>query len=89
MYVIGISGSPRKEGNTSLLVQGVLQEIEGETRFVSLAGLDVHPCQNCNRCFDGQRNCVIEDDIQWILEEIRRCDALILGSPCYFSNVSA
>lgn len=89
MYVVGVSGSPRKEGNTALLVQGVLKGIEGETRFIPLAGLDIHPCQNCNRCLAEEQDCVIDDDIHWILEEIRRCDALVLGSPCYFSNVSA
>jgi len=88
MYVVGISGSPR-DGNTALLVQEVLKGIEGETRFISLAGLDIHPCQNCHRCFEEQRICVVEDDIQWILQEIETCDALVLGSPCYFSNVSA
>ena len=89
MYVIGVSGSPRAAGNTALLIQEVLKGIEGETRFISLAGLDLHPCQNCQRCFKEQRICVIEDDIQWILQEIEKCNALILGSPCYFSNVSA
>jgi multimeric flavodoxin WrbA len=89
MYVLGISGSPREAGNTALLVQEVLKGIEGETRFISLAGLDIHPCQNCNRCFDEEQSCVIDDDLHWILQEIARCDALVLGSPCYFSNVSA
>ena len=88
MHIVGVSGSPRKEGNTALLVQEVLKGIEGETRFISLAGLDIHPCQNCNRCFEGQ-GCVIDDDLRWALEEVGRCDALVLGSPCYFSNVSA
>ena len=89
MYVVGISGSPRDSGNTALLVQEVLKGIEGKTRFISLAGLDIHLCQNCHRCFEEKRICVIEDDIQWILQEIETCNALVLGSPCYFSNVSA
>ena len=88
MYVLGISGSPNEAGNTALLVQTVLKGIEGETRFISLAGLDIHPCQNCNRCLERQ-GCVIDDDLRWVLEEVERCNALVLGSPCYFSNVSA
>jgi multimeric flavodoxin WrbA len=89
VYAVGISGSPRKEGNTALLVKEVLRHIKGDKRFISLADLDIHPCTSCDRCWKENIECIIDDDIQWILREMKKCDAIILGSPCYFGSVSA
>jgi multimeric flavodoxin WrbA len=89
MYTIGISGSPREEGNTAILVKEVLKHIRGEKRFISLAGLNINPCDSCDRCWKEGIECVIDDDIRWILRELERCDAVILGSPTYFGMVSA
>lgn len=89
MNVVGISGSPRKGGNTAILVNEVLKHIRGKTKFVSIAGLNINPCDSCDRCWKENIECVIDDDIKWILKELEKCDAMILGSPCYFGTVSA
>jgi multimeric flavodoxin WrbA len=89
MYVVGISGSPRADGNTTILVKEVLKALKGEKRFISLADLDINPCKSCDRCWKEQIECVIDDDVRWILKELEKCDAMILGSPCYFKSVSA
>ncbi len=92
MYVIGISGSPRKNGNTTILVKEVLKHIKGKgvkKRFISLAGLNINPCDSCDRCWKEKTDCVIDDDIKWIIKEIEKADVIILGSPTYFGMVSA
>jgi multimeric flavodoxin WrbA len=89
MYVVGVSGSPRAEGNTAILVKAVLKAIEGEKKFISLADLNINPCKSCDRCWKEKIECVIDDDVRWILKELEKCDAMILGSPCYFKSVSA
>lgn len=89
MYVVGISGSPRKEGNTAILVNEVLKHLKGEKKFISLADLDIHPCRSCDRCWKENIECVIDDDIRWIIRELEKCDVMILGSPCYWEMVSA
>jgi multimeric flavodoxin WrbA len=92
MYVIGISGSPRKEGNTAILVKEVLNAIKGKgikKKFISLASLNINPCDSCDRCWKENRECVIDDDVKWIIKEMIKADVIILGSPCYFGNVSA
>jgi len=92
MYVIAISGSPRRNGNTSILVKEVLKHIKGKDvkkRFVSLSGLDINPCDSCDRCWKENIECVIDDDIKWILREMEKADVIIFGSPCYFGTVSA
>ena len=89
MYALGIVGSPRKGGNTSILVEEVFKYLKGKKRFISLAGLNIHPCNNCDRCYVEKRECVIDDDIKWIIQEMEKADVIILGSPCYFGMVSA
>jgi multimeric flavodoxin WrbA len=58
-------------------------------RFISLAGLNINPCDSCDRCWRENIECVIDDDIRWIIREMEKADVIILGSPCYFGNVSA
>jgi multimeric flavodoxin WrbA len=89
LYVLGISGSPRKEGNTAILVKELLKHIKGKKRFISLAGLNIHPCNSCDRCWKENIECVIDDDIRWIIREMQKADVIILGSPCYWGMVSA
>lgn len=89
MYAVGVSGSPRKNGNTSILVNEVLRFIDGEKRLISLADLDIHPCRDCGGCYEENTGCVIDDDIPWVIRELEKCDVILLGSPCYFKSVSA
>jgi multimeric flavodoxin WrbA len=71
------------------LVKEVLKHIKGKKKFISLANLDIRPCTGCDRCWKEGIDCVIDDDIKWILKELEKCDSMILGSPCYFGTVSA
>jgi len=48
MYTLAISGSPRKNGNTAILVKEVLRHVRGRKRFISLAGLNINPCDSCD-----------------------------------------
>lgn len=89
MNVLGISGSPRKEGNTAILVKEVLKHMRGKKNFISLAGLNITPCDSCDRCWKENAECVIDDDIRWVIGEMEKADAIILGSPCYWGMVSA
>lgn len=64
MSVLGISGSMRKDGNTSLLVKAVLERCEQagiKTEFISLAGKDIKPCLGCEKCKENDW-CVIRND---------------------------
>lgn len=88
MEAIGIVGSPRKGGNTELLMTHTLKAIaeEGiETELVSLAGRDIRPCTACMAC-RGTEKCSIDDDLMPIYEKMRAADAIIIGSPVYFQG---
>lgn len=87
MHLLGICGG-RKDGNTAVLLRKVLESAEKDFSLIQLSGLDIKPCDGCWRC-KGSGKCVIKDDMKLIYGELLRCDALILGSPVYFGNVSA
>jgi multimeric flavodoxin WrbA len=95
MKVIAINGSPRKEGNTYLLLKTVLDEIQSEgieTELIELAGKP--PLQGCIACYQcTQRKnmkCAIEtDSLNEYIAKIQNADGLLLGSPVYFSDITA
>lgn len=94
MKVVAFNGSARKGGNTSQLLEIVLGQIRaagGETELIELAGLNLSGCKACYKCFD-KRNCccAIEGDpINGYIEKMLAADAIILGSPTYFADVTA
>jgi multimeric flavodoxin WrbA len=93
MKVIAINGSARKEGNTALLLQRVLDECarEGiETELFNLAGHKIHGCLACNQCWKNKdQRCARKDDvINTCLEKMVAADGILLGSPTYFTDVS-
>ncbi len=91
MKVLGISGSPRKEGNTASLVKVILDRCHKagiETEFVSLAGKKILPCLGCEKCRETKW-CIIEkDDWDKVIKKVLGCDVLIIGSPTYFFDVN-
>ena len=88
MKALGIVGSPRKGGNTELLMAHTLKTIaeEGiETELISLAGKDIRPCTACMAC-RGNEKCSIDDDLLPIYLKMKEADAIIIGTPVYFQG---
>lgn len=91
MKALLLLGSPRKKGNTELLLNKITQGIEqanGKWELIRLPGLDIHPCIGCGTC-EKKGICVFKDDMQNLYEKISRADRIIIGSPIYFYNVTA
>lgn len=95
MKVIGINGSPRKQWNTATLVSKALEGAAAqgaETELVHLYDLDFKGCKSCFACkVRGGKSygkCVIKDDLAPVLEKIATADAIVIGSPIYFANVT-
>jgi len=94
MKVLAINGSPRKNGNTALLIDTVFAELkkEGiETEQVQLGGKKIHGCMACMKCFENQnKRCSMDNDILNVLvTKMFEADGIIIGSPTYFANVSS
>ncbi|MBP2133505.1 multimeric flavodoxin WrbA [Methanomicrobium sp. W14] len=93
MKVLGICGSMRKTGNTSVLVKKILDYVkdegcsEFETDYLSLSGLKISPCTGCEKCRE-KKWCILKDDWDTIAEKMTGCDVLVIGSPTYFYDVS-
>lgn len=91
MSVLGLSGSMRKNGNTSRLIRAVLEPCEKagiETEFISLAGKEIKPCLGCEKCKEHDWCVVKNDDWGGIMEKILECEVLVIGSPTYYYDVS-
>ena len=92
MKVVGISGSPRKSGNTECLVRECLSEFAAQGWAVVeffLSGKTVKPCSGCETCVDSGVCAITDDDAVSLFTEIINCDAVIIGSPVYYRNVTA
>jgi len=94
MKVIAFNGSARKEGNTAILINHVLSGLkqEGiETETYDLSGRNLKGCIACGKCFEKQdKRCVIKDDtLNECIEKMMEADGILLGSPTYFTDVSA
>ena len=94
MKVLAISGSPRKNGNTELLlreVTGTLEKHGIDTELIRIGGKKVNPCTACMKCKkekDGQ--CHIKNELlNKILKKMTEADGILIGSPVYFSDVTA
>jgi multimeric flavodoxin WrbA len=91
MKVVGIVCSPRKGGNTEIMMREALkaaQEAGAETEICLLADMNVAPCDACGACAETG-DCTIDDDMQKIYDLLLAADGVILGTPVYFINVSA
>ncbi|MEM3040706.1 MAG: flavodoxin family protein [Nitrososphaerota archaeon] len=91
MRVLGIVCSPRKGGNTEILVNEALlgaAERGAETELIQLAGKNIGPCTACGECANTG-NCTIEDDMKPIYQKLLQADGIIVGTPVYFWTVSA
>jgi multimeric flavodoxin WrbA len=94
MKVIAFNGSGRKDGNTSLLIRHVFNELEKEnieTEMIQLAGNKIRGCTSCYKCRENQnRKCTFDDDIiNECIAKMIEADGIIIGSPVYFTDITA
>ena len=89
--IIAIYGSPRRKGNTALLLKKAVEgaiEAGAEVEEIVLRDLKMSPCLEIYGCKKDGR-CVIQDDFQGVYDRILACQGLILASPIFFYTVSA
>lgn len=94
MKVLAVNGSPRKDGNTRLLLEKALEPIKEagiETEIFQLGGQAVRGCMACGKCAEMKnKQCVITTDcINECMTKMFEADAVLLGSPTYFSDMTS
>lgn len=91
MRVLGIAGSPRKNGNTDMLLAEFMRGAESrgaESKTIFLRELKYSTCIHCDGCLkDG--NCVIKDEMQQIYPEMEKADIIVMASPIQFMGITA
>jgi len=86
-----LSGSPRKGGNTDLLLKEALGGARHNGAQVSkivLNDLNIRPCQECGRCLKTGM-CYIKDDMAVVYKALDESQAILVASPIFFGNVTA
>lgn len=84
-----IQGSPRAEGNCSILAEWVLATATAnrrKTEVIFPPDMDIHPCIGCYRCYNTGR-CTYDDDMTAIINTIRNCSLLVICTPVYTNTV--
>lgn len=90
-YILAVNGSPRRDGNTEILLDKMIEgarthKIEVDKIYPS--DLEISPCRECYGC-DKTGRCVIEDDMQALYPKLMEADYLIFASPIFFYSVTA
>ena len=84
--VLAVIGSPRKNGNTHVLVSRILEGMSNEgisTETIFLNDLNIKECDGCHVCWKSER-CVKKDDMSNLYNKIIESDAIIFGTPVYW-----
>ncbi len=93
MKILGINGSPRREGNTSKMLDVVFETLNAEgieTEIVQVGGTDIRGCRSCYACIRNKdRKCSTKEDVfNGIFEKMIETDGMMLASPTYFADIT-
>ena len=91
MKILGISGTPRRNGNSECLLNTALEpfaEAKWNIKKVLLSEKIINPCIGCDSCVEDEP-CCIADDMNEVYRLFEWCDAIIISSPSYYRNVPA
>ncbi len=88
--LLAISSSPRREGNSELLLESFVRGVQEQgwkASTIRLNGLKFKPCQACDKCA-STGECILNDDMQTVYPKIGSSDAIVMATPIYFGSVS-
>lgn len=92
MKILGISGSPVKNGNNEKAIDYALAKAKEkgfETEKITLAKQDIKACIACDKCKEQKGKCSIKDAMEEIRPKLAEADAIIVSSPVYFGSISS
>ena len=91
MNVLILNGGPRAKGRTATILRGIQDGAEragADVTWVDLYKLEIAPCRGCLKCRPAGECILPEDDAHSLARQIHDADALVVGSPTYWGNVS-
>ena len=89
--VLGIIGSPRKLGNSEIMIKEISRNISEphELKLLRLTDFNIGSCRGCYSCLFKEERCVIKDDFYTISDAMCAADGIILSAPTYFLGANA
>jgi len=91
MNILIFNGSPRRRGNTDLLLERIeagIHQAGHKAEHINLAHMNIHPCTGCGHC-ETEGVCIFKDDMTGLYEKIDQAHRIVFGSPIYFYGVTA
>lgn len=91
MFILGLQGSPRLKGNTSILLEKLLEEARNSgatTQTIHAAKKNISPCKECGTC-ERKGFCPIDDDMQDIYPLLWQADLIVMATPIFFYGATA
>ena len=90
MKIVVLNGSPRKGGNTEIMIQAFKESAkEHEVVVLDVARMNIRGCMACKYCYSHQGACVQKDDMAKVFEELADADMVVFASPIYWFDISA
>ena len=92
MRVVAINGSPHKEGNTYLALRAFAEALEDAgiaCRIIHVGHKSIRGCTACGMCAKNKdEKCVLKDDLNDLIQELKDADGIVLGSPVYYAGIA-
>lgn len=92
MKITVLNGSPRKNGNTQIMVEALKEGAEKnqqEVTILNVANKNIKGCLGCKYCYSHGGTCVQKDDMVHILDELKNTDMVVFASPIYWFDITA
>ncbi len=89
--VLGFMGSPRRKGNTHIMIEKILEGARDEgarTEMILLDELNICECDGCHACWKG-KPCTKADGMNDVYSKIAESDVLVFGTPVYWYGPTA
>jgi len=87
MKTLILNGSPRTNGNTEILIDEFLKNLEGDHKIINAYDCNIKACIDCRFCWKNE-GCSIIDGMQEVYSYIQECDNILIASPIFFTEIS-
>lgn len=89
--ILGIIASPRHLGNSEILVKAAARAAgeEHHLELIRLGDLNLKQCTACYKCTMGDKKCILDDDLEFIIEKFLEADGIIISTPTYVRGLSS
>jgi len=87
MKTLIFNGSPRKDGDTAVLINEFVKHVEGEYKIIDVFDCNIASCIDCRDCWE-QDGCSISDGMQQVYDDIQECDNILIASPVFFTELT-